>query len=95
LPRRLPRVLPSRQGLEQNSLSTAVSINSIFFLQRGKVWEGTLASLGGGEDAAPAITPYVDITLDSSYPNQSAWGTFEGNGTTSAVTSDVMAACAS
>jgi hypothetical protein len=31
-------------GLEQNSLSTAVSINSIFFLQHGKVWEGTLAN---------------------------------------------------
>jgi hypothetical protein len=130
-------------GLEQNSLNTAVSINSAFFLSQGKVWEGTLAngstkklkmdvfaicmpppagylikkkkvtlpagtvtfaqalcpsgsvSLGGGEDAAPAITPYVDITLDSSYPNQSAWGTFEGNGTTSAVTGEVMAACAS
>jgi hypothetical protein len=130
-------------GLEQNSLNPAVGINSIFFLNEGKVWEGTLAngstkklkmdvfaicmpppagyllkkkkvtlpagtvtvsqavcpngsvSLGGGEDAAPATTPYVNITLASSYPNQSAWGTFEGNGTASAVTGEVMTACAS
>ena len=130
-------------GLEQNSLSTAVSVNSIFFLSKGKVVEGTLANgstkklkmgvwaicmlppagytikkkdvtipagavrgaqascpsgtvpLGGGEDAAPATAPYVDITLAGTYPNGSGWNASEGNGTASAVAGAVMTACAS